>query len=222
MTTASHKNQLFVKLQELDTAHQEKMSAQQKADKARSDLHCIIATLPGDGELPREAKTEETRTPLASSVSRPIITRPVIQQQHGDEEQTSSLLLDNLVKRNRLHNPKDRPVVIKTPQQEAAEKEPPPTPPAGTKPKKTRKRTKEADIRKAVKLFFDSANTDSPLTQEQAEKAVKIPQGVLSKGKGKDILEEYIKEISRLSRRIDAPNGVRRKAVEDANRYENR
>jgi len=112
--------------------------------------------------------------------------------------------------------------VIKTPQQEAAEKEPPPTPPAGTKPKKTRKRTKEADIRKAVKLFFDSANTDNPLTQEQAEKVAIIPQGSLSKGRGKDILEEYTKEIAKISRKIDTPNGVRRKEIENANRYENR
>jgi hypothetical protein len=110
-----------------------------------------------------------------------------------------------------------RPVLVKAPEPDDADSEPTPKPTVDQKPKPKRaKRASEADIRRAVKLFVDGMNTDSPLTQKQAEKAAEIPQGALSKGKGKEILDDCMRDVSRISPRIALPAGVRRKAVKDA------
>ena len=118
--------------------------------------------------------------------------------------------------KNRRH---DRPVVVKPTQSDTAEEMALST--VAEKPKKKRaERTKEIDLRKAAKLFVDGMFSDNPITQGQAEKAAGIPAGALSKGKGKEILAEFMKAVARISRRIDTPNGTRRKEIENANVYD--
>jgi len=60
----SQKDQLFTTLHEFT-------SAQQRADKARSDMHCIIAALP-DEEKPRDTGTPIT--PSGNARERPVVT----------------------------------------------------------------------------------------------------------------------------------------------------
>jgi hypothetical protein len=119
--------------------------------------------------------------------------------------------------KNRRH---DRPVVVKPTQSDTVDVAVLST--AAEKPKKKRaERTKEDDLRKAAKLFVDGMFSDDPLTQGQAERAAGIPAGALFKGKGKEILAELMNAASRVSRRIDTPNGTRRKEIENANVYDN-
>jgi len=112
--------------------------------------------------------------------------------------------------------------VIKPPQSENPEtKLPLELPPSEAvienKPKKARaKRASETDIRKAVKLVYDEN-----LTQKEAEIACNLPLGTLSRRKGKQIMEAYRKAWGRPNR-VEGERGVRRRNVEDGNRYEKR
>ena len=63
MTTASHKDLLFAKFQEFDTA-------QQRADRARSEMHCII------GSFPSGATPEVGTAPMTRSNRPLVITSP--------------------------------------------------------------------------------------------------------------------------------------------------
>jgi len=202
-TIVTHKDQLIVAVNEWDTA-------QKTAHKARHHLHCIIAALP-DGE------PEVTNNRMVMpDWDRPLVIHP---HQNGatTEKQTSRTPPKSILEIRR-----NRPVVTAAIQHpDVATTEPAPKPTVDQKPKPKRaKRVSETDIRRAVKLFVDGMNTDSPLTQKQAEKAAGIPQGALSKGKGKEILDNCMRAMSRIAPRIAVPAGARRKAVEDATVYD--
>ena len=122
----------------------------------------------------------------------------------GSLPEGTSIGIAPVIKRN-------RPVLVKASQSDVV------APTIETKPKRTRRpRTCEADIRKAVKLVFDE-----DLSQKEAEIACDIPTGSLSKGNGKQIMDGYRKEWGTPTR-VAGQRGVRRKNVENANRYENR
>jgi len=88
---------------------------------------------------------------------------------------------------------------------------------AKEKPKKARaKRTSEADIRKAVKLVYDEN-----LTQKEAEKECHLPQGTLSKSKGKEIMAEYRKRWGTPTM-INSQRGVSRKELEKSFLHEDK
>ena len=201
MTTAS-RNDLF-------TVYQEWAATRKMESEVHSKLmHRIITALP-DGE-PR----------VDSTLPTPYRGRPFVIPPHQNGEcvakQTPCTPQKSIVDRQQ-----NRPALLTTSQPDLADSEPMPKPTVAQKPKPKRaKRASEADIRRAVKLFIDSANTDSPLTQKQAEKAAGIPQGALSKGKGKEILDNCMKDVSRIAPRIVVPDGVRRKDVENATFYD--
>jgi hypothetical protein len=72
-------------------------------------------------------------------------------------------------------------------------------------------------LRKAVKLLFD----DEDMTQKRAEIACNLPPGTLSRRKGKQIMDGYRKAWG-TPNRLEGERGVRRKDVEDGNKYVNR
>ena len=107
---------------------------------------------------------------------------------------------------------RNRPVVTATPQPDNIDSEPIPT--TDQKPKDKRaKRACEADIRRAVKLVFDEN-----VTQKEAEIMCNLPLGTLSRRKGKQIMEQYLKEWGKPTR-IDVPPKVNRKEAENAFQY---
>jgi len=194
---------------DLFTAYQEWATTRQMESEVHLKLmHRIVTALP-DGEpkvdsiLPTDYR------------GRPFVDPP---HQNGECVATQIPYPQQKSIVERKHN---RPMLITTPQPDDADSEPMPKPTVVQKPNPKRaKRTSEADIRRAVKLFVDSVNTDSPLTQKQAEKAAGIPQGALSKGKGKKILDDCMKDLSRIAPRIVVPAGVRRNEVENATVYD--
>jgi hypothetical protein len=74
--------------------------------------------------------------------------------------------------------------------------EPKSKPQSAEKPKQTRQRVSKDDITEAVKLVFDRG-----MTRSQAERARGLPQGALSKGKGK----EQIKMVREALQSYKAP-----------------
>jgi len=171
-------------------------------------MHRIITALPD-----RESKEVSAQS---APYSRPVVLHP---HQHSEcaDKHTPHSPPESILEIRR-----NRPVLTAAIQQpEVAKTELSAKPTVEDKPKQTRgKHVSESDIRIAVKLFVDSMNTDSPLSQRQAEKAAGIPQGALSKGKGKEILDDCMRDVSRISPRIAVPTGIRRKAVEDATVYD--
>jgi len=199
MTIASHKDLLLTTCQEWADSRQTEAEAHTKL------MYSLIAALP-DGE-----KTGEVNTLPPPHKSRPVVIHP---HQNGGY---TGIHTPHTPPASIVDCRQNRPVVIKASYLDDVDSEP--KPPLDPKPKRA-KRASEADIRKAVKLFVDSMNTDTPLTQKQAEKAAGIPQGALSKGKGREILDNCMQEISRISPRIAVPTGVRRKEVENATVYD--
>ena len=196
MTITSHKDRL------VDT-FQNFVSAQQMADKARSEMHSIIASLPD------ENTAEEIVAP-----STPPGCRPTMIYQHNDRCREKPAPSST-----REGNTSNRPVLTAAIwQPDVGEPEPFTTPTVEEKPKKARaKRTSEDDIRKAVKLVFD----DEDMTQKRAEIVCGLPPGTLSRRKGMQIMEQYRKAWGTPTR-VEGERGARRKDVEDANKYENR
>jgi len=146
------------------------------------------------GSLPNGEKPEEIRAPSTT--------------RHNGECCTCQTRRPLLEKGNTTRN---RPILT------AAMPEPSSQPPIETTSKKTRvKRTSEAEIRKAVKLVYDEN-----LTQKEAEIACNLPPGTLSRRKGKQIMDGYRKEWGTPTI-VKSQRGVRRKDVEDGNRYEKR
>ena len=132
MTNTSRKDLLFTRLQELTTG-------QQIVDRARSDMHCIIATLPD------KVTQEEIGTPPTPC---------------GNEQAH----LSSLESRNNIRN---RPVVITTPP-EVIEVEPVPKPilkPNAPKPSTKRMKPLEKKARTQEAMIYHAEHPH--LTQEQ-------------------------------------------------------
>jgi hypothetical protein len=195
MTALSPKDQLLTKLHEWD-------AARQKASRACSEMHGIIAALP-DREVPIEIGTS-----LAGCVSMSSVACP--QNDRCCEEQ----LTHSLPEKHR----RNRPVVVAPSQADSKPVSKPAavisTSTSESKPKKPRaKRAQESDIRKAVKLVYDEN-----IPQKEAEKACNLPQGTLSRRKGKEIMTQYRKDWGTPTK-IDSQHGVSRKELEKALRY---
>ena len=174
MTVVSQKDLLFAKSHEFEIA-------QQTVDRVRSEMLCIIATLPDGGKSNDERCEKQMFFPVLEKVR---------------------------------DSRKNRPVVVMTPQSDALVSEQSSTSATKETPKKTRsKRATESDIRKAVKLVYDES-----LKQKEAEIVCNLPIGTLSRRKGKQIMEQYLKEWGKPTR-IDVPPKVRRKEAENAFRY---
>jgi len=204
MTYLSLKDKLF-------TTMEEYVAVQQTANRKRSEMHSIIASLP-DGETPDGKKPEKIGTPLTAGENGQTIIP--LQEGNGREYRTIHSLPDD-----RMLNASNRPVLnnAATPPSVADFQVPTPRPAAKERPKKTRaKRTCEADIRKAVKLVFDEN-----IAQNEAEKTCHLPQGTLSKSKGKKIMEEYRKKWGTPTM-INSQRGVSRKELEKSFRYEDK
>jgi len=187
------------------TKFQEWTTAQQVADGAHSEvLSNIIATL-----LVVE-KPREVRDRVMPPQNRPFVIHSC---QNG---QLTKEPIPNLLPENSKDSRKNRPLVIPSWQADAAEPSPA-QPMADEKPtKKKTKHASESDLRKAIKLYIDSMNTDSPLTQRQAASAVGISSNALSRGRGQGMLEESLQAVTKISPKIPTPTGVRRQAVENA------
>jgi len=199
--TASHKDLLFTTFEEFNTA-------QRQANKARSDMHCIIATLP-----------DEEKPAAADALPMPHRNRPIVacdQRGENNEKQMSYVLSEYSARR------RNRPVIIVPPNVTETESvinaepsvKPLSTPTSGETPKKVRqKRVSEANIRKAIKLVYDEN-----VTQKEAEKLCNLPIGTLSRRKGKEIMAQYRKNWGTPTT-IDAQRGASRKELENAFLY---
>jgi uncharacterized coiled-coil protein SlyX len=137
MTPASHKDLLLFKFQEFVSAHQ-------TADRARSDMHCIIAELPGGEKTDEPSKPEESKQTAACSHC---------------ENQTFYSLMESGV------NTRNRPIVTKTLKPDTID----PEPVTDSKPvsKSVARRMSSLEKRAAIQeaLIYHAANPH--LTQEQ-------------------------------------------------------
>ena len=191
MATASYKDKLLDKFQEFDIA-------QQTLDRTRSEMHCIIAALPG------ENKPKEITISSAHFRERPIVIK------HQNDGESGKPVPPHML-RNLDEDEWKRPVVI-TSEPDSTESNRDLEP---DRPKKTRaKRVSEADIRKAIKLVYDDN-----LTQKQAEKMCNLPHGTLSRRKGKRVMEEYRKEWGTPTS-LYSQHGVSKKELEKAFLYD--
>jgi len=209
MTSLSLKNKLFATLEEYD-------AVQRTANRKRSEMHRIIAALP-DGETPDDKKPEGVDIPLAADENGQTISSLQESKERGYQTIHSW-------PEERRFNASNRPVLnsaavppsatdspnadFQVPAQRSVEKE---------RPKKARaKRTCEADIRKAVKLVYDEN-----ISQKEAEQKCHLPQGTLSKSKGKEIMAEYRKRWGTPTM-INSQRGVSRKELEKSFLHEDK
>jgi len=174
MTIAAQTDLLIVKMNEWDTGHR-------MADKARSDMHCIIATLPGT-EKPSGKMPGDIGVPPTPYESGQTITHP--QRDACGTKQTLRPLLEST-----SVSKKNRPVLAVTaPQPNVADTRVISKPPSKPRPASSRRMNameKRAKIQEAI--LYHAANPH--LTQKQ----VAVQHGL----EPKSLSRQYAKKLKK-------------------------